>query len=635
MLIDKRLNSICRIYGVFINANGVLAAPDTSMKITIYKSDNSAPVKVVDAADATSLATGVYYYAWDLSAVAIGTYNAMFTAVDSAESVGYTQEIRVLSGADCGDMDKASGDIVLIFGNFADATGVLTTADTSAVIDIYPANSNTKTIDGAALTEYSTGLYYYAWNVSALAAGNYMFNFTYTHDGVAYSSITQRLLIDSNHIAASISDTGKPKIFDDNLIISADTITEPTGNIAATDLMSYIKDNRSETKLTLRPNWSDAAKVEPDGDMDALTDWTDGDGVDSSALDTTYYITGAKSFLITAEVAASYEMAWAGTTDISNTKIGWIGLRLKDQPTGDISVKLKIDDGTYDYEVTATTDYLGNAIDTIDTWYYVAVNLQGSADIDYTAITGINIKIVNTETEAVDFYIDGLRFTPHVHNFIYEWTAAQDVNLVEIKGCDSLAYDISYYDGSYTSITSGAFDANTDFAIDYDSTGVSATKVKFEINAANYSGGLVVSLGDLLVLTQLYEWQNTARHNPMTRQEISEQSNWLGAKRIFKTRSWFECNIEFDGFTADEEEDIEYIQTLLERDMPFFYWLNGNIVNTDFNVITKEWKRENLYRVYNATDTIKVAPYNGQNKKGNPIEKNTLKLIEAAYIEEL
>lgn len=630
MIIDRALNSTCRIYAYFLNASGVLESPSTSFKIKIVKS-NTIPQVVINNADMTELSTGKFYYAWDLSTITDGAYTAIFTA-DDGDNSGYTQDIYVKTGSDTGDYDKAINTKVVIFGTFADDSGVLVDADTSAKISIYPANSNTPVINAADMTNYETGQYYYVWDISGVSAGNYTVSREFVHSAVTYSNVSARLVVDSLHIPAVITDAGKPKIFDDNLIIGA-TATEPTG-ITETGLFDYIKDNRDETSITLYPDFDDTAVVKPDGDMDATTAWTAGPGVSSIAADTTQFIAGTASIKATTSAGTSYALAWTGSAqDLTNNLIGCYCLRFATAPTGVITAKLKIADSAAEtYEVSATTDYLNTVIDDDGVWYYLMFNMQSFGSVDITDITDITLTVENTVSEAVNFYVDGLRFIPTLHTFEYIFSASKTINFVQLKGCNSLAYDVSYYSGSYTSIISGVFGA-VDYITDYDVTGVAGTKVRLQLNAVNYLGGFNVTLSKFNVLSQLYEWVDVAPHFPVLKNDIFREMTWIGTNYVNKVRKWFECELRFKGFTIEQQDDLEFVETLHERNTPFYYWLNGNISDVSFQSQGKAWKFDNIYRVYDVTDTLKEEHYSGQSDTANMTASNVLKMVDASYVE--
>jgi hypothetical protein len=252
--------------------------------------------------------------------------------------------------------------------------------------------------------------------------------------------------------------------------------------------------------------------------------------------------------------------------------------------------------------------------------------------VDITDITDITLTVANTVSEAVDFYVDGLRFIPTLHTFEYTFPNDKVINFVQLKGCNSLAYDVSYYDGSYTSIISGVFGV-VDYITDYDVTGVTGTKIKLELNAVNYLGEFDVTLSHFNVLSQIYEWVDTAPHYPVLKREIFEQANWIGAKHVNKTRAWFECDIKFPGFTIEQQDDLEFMETLHAWNTPFYYWLNGNISDVSFQSQGAPWKFDNIYRVYDVTDTLKLEHYTGQSDTANMTATNTVSLVDAAYVE--
>lgn len=630
MIIDRKLNTVCRIYAEFLSAVGTPTAPSTSMKIKIVKA-NTLPQVVINNADMTSLATGKYYYAWDLTAVIDGAYTAIFTA-DDGDNSGYTQEIYVKTASDTGDYDKAINTKVVIFGTFADDAGVLVDADTSAKISIYPANSNTPVVNAVDMVNYETGQYYYVWDLTSVSAGNYTVIRDYVSGGVAYSSLSARLVVDSLHIPAVLTDTNKPKIFDDNLIIDAVAV-EPTG-ITEAGLTEYIKDNRDETSITIYPDFDDTAVIKPDGDMDAVTDWTAGAGVSGIAADTTQFIAGTASIKATTSAGTSYALAWTGSAqDLTDNLIGCFALRFATAPTGVITAKLKIADSVAEtYEISATTDYLETVIDDDGVWYYLMFNLQSfTAPLDITDITDITLTVENTVSEAVDFYVDGLRFIPTLHTFEYTFSASKTINFVQLKGCNSLSYDVSAYSGSYASIISGVFGA-IDYITDYDVTGVAGTKVRLQLNAVNYLGGFNVTLSKFNVLSQLYEWVDVPSHFPVLKNEIFSESNWIGANYVNKVRKWFECELRFKGFMIEQQDDLEFIETLHERNTPFYYWLNGGNSDVSYQSQGKAWKFDNIYRVYDLTDTLKEEHYSGQSDMQNMTATNTIKMVDAAYV---
>lgn len=89
-------------------------------------------------------------------------------------------------------------EITAIFSD--PTTGADATPDTSIVIDIYPANSNTQTITATAMTvkDSVTGWYKYAWDTSGVTAGTYLYKVKVVHDSVTYSSQATYTVTDTN-----------------------------------------------------------------------------------------------------------------------------------------------------------------------------------------------------------------------------------------------------------------------------------------------------------------------------------------------------------------------------------------------------------------------------------------------------
>lgn len=95
MIINKSVNTTARIWATFHDATGALATPDTTADIGIYPANSDTPT-VATTTDMTALATGVYYYAWDVSAVAVGNYTARFLFTSAAVNYGGVLDILVI-----------------------------------------------------------------------------------------------------------------------------------------------------------------------------------------------------------------------------------------------------------------------------------------------------------------------------------------------------------------------------------------------------------------------------------------------------------------------------------------------------------------------------------------------------------
>jgi hypothetical protein len=266
---------------------------------------------------------------------------------------------------------------------------------------------------------------------------------------------------------------------------------------------------------------------------------------------------------------------------------------------------------------------------------YFDDNLLISADTITEPTTKMNT------TDLVEYFKDGrpetyITLTDTAdHVFLYEFTAAQNLNFFELKGCNAHDYLVGVYVGaSWETLMTGTLSATVDTALWYSVTTKSVTKIKITISHENYASVNSVIIADMIACAQIYEFVADARHYPKIMIDFSEEQNWLGAKRINKTRTWFECEVKVDGFTTEAQADLAFVYTLQQRNTPFYIWLNGNRTDSTFMSLGEAWKKNNIYRVYDNTKTLAQAHENGQNDTGNPTESETLKLTEAAYVEE-
>jgi hypothetical protein len=278
-------------------------------------------------------------------------------------------------------------------------------------------------------------------------------------------------------VEGSTTDTGKPKFFNDNLLLSADTITEPTAKMGTVDLMDYIKDGRAETFITL----------------------------------------------------------------------------------------------------TDTAD----------------------------------------------------------HVFEYVFITAQPLNFLQIKGCNANDYLVEIDTGSgYATLASGNFTALVDYVTWYSATTENIIGLKITFSHENYGGSDSVIVGDIIAAGQLYEFVGDGRYYPEFKIDTTENQNWLGSKRINKTRYWFECEIKIDGFTGEQQDDLDFVRVLQNRNTPFYIWLNGNRGDAAFDSLGECWKFDNIYRVYDQMETVSLGHASGQCDILNKTDEATIKLVEAAYVEE-
>jgi hypothetical protein len=649
IILDKKYNTTPCIYAYLTNTDNTLQNTSGIFLIKIMKSNATRDVIVSDTAmTLVGIAAGKYQYEWDLSTVPEGSYIADFVCVESGLIRGYSEEIIVQNDGDAFNFDKNKNETAILYANFADATGNLTevSAPENRTITITPAISGESAIVNTPLTpDTPDGKFYYPWDLSSVEAGNYRVEFSFVADGKTYVALNQILIVDSSYQPVTVVNTNKPKIFTDNLIIGT-AESEPAG-ITNQGVSEYIKDNTTETGITIYPDFTGTGYVivKPDGDMDATTAWTYGGGVSSIAADTADYVIGSASISATTGSDTDFYIEWTGTAqDITNLLIGSFILKItSDLPSADMPIKVKLtltDGSAEESNFETTTDYLKNVIDTKDTWYYLMFNLQNYGDIDLTDIVKIKITIeLLSGTQALNFKADGLRFLPHYHDFIYDFGVNKLINFVQVKGCNSAIYDVkrsvSTAPNTYIDFLDGNFSEATDYFTDYDSTGVSAQKIRLILNAINYNGDFDITLNVFNVLTQVYEWTDTPKHSPKINFEIKENKNWIGASIVEKNRKNFSCDLEFTGFDYDHQSDLEKAEELFKSDEAFYYWLNGGNTDNAYQSQGEVWKYDNIYRVISHGNSFKEGHYNGQSDLNNMTEKNILSLVECAYLESI
>jgi len=471
MFINK--NKATRLWAIYTSTDGS-AKNATSMALKLYLASI-----IAAAIDTTydNLETGVYYKDVTLSGYGDAVYNLLSTATDTNEFNTFEQ-ITLSANETIGDYDKARQSTINIPGSYAGADGAEADPDTSAKIYIYEGTTATPVVNGADMTKLSTGQYYYAFNISARNTGNYFALMKFVDGGKTYPSGYHFNICNSAASAYNVSDTGKPKIFDDNLLLVADTITEPTAKMGTTDIMDFIKDGRAETYVSL-------------------------------------------------------------------------------------------------------TDTAGQT-----------------------------------------------------HTFEYIFNAAVDLNFVEIKDCNAKTYTVSVDEGSgYVTLITGSFAAATDYAIWYSATTKSVTKIKYVFTSEKYDDTLTIKVGELIALTQVYEWLHHPIHYPVNNTELSSEQNWFGSYHVSKNRTWFSCKLIFDFITPAYQTDLNMMETLRARTTPFYYWLNGGKADANYNVISNVWKEKNIFRVYEVSKNFK------ENHKitdlKSSIDSNTLELLDAAYVGEV
>lgn len=103
MIINKQDTSVAIITASFTSATGAGVAPGTSFKVQIYDSASTPAAKLTAGGESMAVLdsiTGVYFYRWTVTSIAVGNYSAVFLGVDSAITYPNTVDITVVdSGA--------------------------------------------------------------------------------------------------------------------------------------------------------------------------------------------------------------------------------------------------------------------------------------------------------------------------------------------------------------------------------------------------------------------------------------------------------------------------------------------------------------------------------------------------------
>ena len=642
--IDKVLNPTCEIMQPLSDGDGYTWTPDTSVTIDIYPANSDTQIVTGAAMSVKDSETGVYFYTLNASALNVGFYIYKIKAVDSGNNYSDDGVILITENNFIG-IDRAVDSTIELTANWHDANGIDAAPNTSITISVYNGRG-TKQVSAQVMSvkDSVTGFYKYALDISDYSDGTY----NYLSKAVNSGETNYRHgIFTLKKGRAQTSVNGDIRFFDTNLIESS-TASEPDlttldtllgiARGGATDIRENFLDNRSETKVTLKPIFSDADLI--DKDMEAIH------AADPSlgwvGTNTTVTADGATkiigSFSIKCDSIANATTANMNRTftafDIADEQIGWVAFYFDDAVPTNVQLEIK-DSAGISVKITATTDYLGAAF-TIDSWNYIAFDLSGDGTIDYTDIDDVTVYIYNNTGGAItNIYVDGLRFNPHEHVFEYVWSADETVNLVEIKGCNSKTYNISY-DTGYVAWGAGAFTSSVDYALVYDETGKTGDRVRIKLHVTDFNGNFEIDIEDLLVLKLLGRggFTNDGKIKPILNNEIKRMPNWVGANHVFKPKTMFACNIEFDGFPATETEgqdDSDYVTTLFDRSTPFYIWLNGDRGNSGWANLKEVFKEQNLYLVQDISQNKQG--HQGDEDYTNGGEKYILKLIEAAWVE--
>lgn len=98
-------------------------------------------------------------------------------------------------------IDRANNTIARIWFTFTDQYGAAANANTM-MITIYPANSNTPIVSATAMTNFATGIYYYAFDTTGVTLGQFSVRFTATLGGVVQEIMENMDLTDSSRVGS-------------------------------------------------------------------------------------------------------------------------------------------------------------------------------------------------------------------------------------------------------------------------------------------------------------------------------------------------------------------------------------------------------------------------------------------------
>ncbi len=112
------------------------------------------------------------------------------------------------------NINKSQNLIARIWASYTDETGNAANPDTSAKITIYPANSNTPTVAQTDMTNFATGIYYYAIDATNMMPGQYTVRFTFVDNGITQEYL-QNLDIYVNALTGCDGGISQPLIIKD------------------------------------------------------------------------------------------------------------------------------------------------------------------------------------------------------------------------------------------------------------------------------------------------------------------------------------------------------------------------------------------------------------------------------------
>ena len=330
---------------------------------------------------------------------------------------------------------------------------------------------------------------------------------------------------------------------------------------------------------------------------------------------------------------------YAPVEDLTDYQIGWLLVYFTNAPAGTITLKLKIQDSNDNpVEVEKTIDVSGVEW-TQAAWHEVAFDLSGDGTINYADIEDVIMSVQNDSgAELNGVLLDGLRFTPHFFTFKYQFSAATDARLIEIKGVTTKEYffEKSTDDSAWNSIQENdSFTA--DYALWFNDTAESDIYFRVRMHVVNQDNEFSIDIGDILILDYLDRgaFDTEPKFKPVLSNAITQLLNWVNAQHVFKTSEFFGCDINIPLFSAMEsgegQNDADFTDVMFKRIKPFYIWLNGDR-GTNFNIRERAWDENNLFLVQHISENPQ-AHFNSLADAQNAGEERTITLIESAWIE--
>ena len=435
-----------------------------------------------------------------------------------------------------------------------------------------------------------------------------------------------------------------PKFFDTNIIESVNcTRTEPTNYLSGTgDLIDNIRDGRLDTTITLTPPFT-GATLQPDGLMDSATGWTPSSYA-TLTTDTSIYIAGSASVKMSiSNIGPPATMSKTFPAfDMSQNKLLWLGIYATganeaSAPIAALSVTLT--DASSNTVTKTLNEINGNLPqDTTywsDKWIFAAADFTGATPFDFVHVVGIKILVLPSGSGTPYYNLDGLRFGPADAVFQYDFSQLTIFDLLVINGlnCARYSLDISQNGTTWTNVSASSNYTGNGIIL-FEAINWRGDYTHFRLTLSfltQTKGALGSTVANILLLPFLYEWDNPPKSKPTRENTITTSENDLGALTVNKIGQRTNVNMTFDLFTELQQNDLAFCETLFEREIPFWLWLNGNNANSNFTSLSSPWDYNNVFYMSDATQALDLGHSLGQADKANPTDTLTLNFVEAAY----